>query len=302
MSAERDTTRIVRSWLQVDEHESADRVLEIVLAGLDAAPQRRSWWPTWRFATMNNIRIAIAAAAVVIVAVIGYSLLPGTGGVGGRATPAPSATPTAPVPSPEPTPIPFSSTPATGVLEPGSIVLDGAFPLAIVFDVPAGWSRQGSPELADLAAVHKVRGNSSPAWSSWTTIANVYADPCHALSGPLNPPVGATVDDLVTALTGMAGFVSTNPTDVTVDGFAGKRFQLSNTIDPAAAGCDDSVWLSLWQPSSGGATGAVPGATTMQFWVLDVRGTRLVMFTEAYDATSAEIAESVGILESVRFQ
>jgi hypothetical protein len=118
----------------------------------------------------------------------------------------------------------------------------------------------------------------------------------------MNPPVGASVDDLVTALTGMAGFESTNPTDVTVDGFAGKRFQLSNTIDPAAAGCDDSVWLSLWQPSSGGATGAVPGATTMQFWVLDVRGTRLVMFTEAYNATPAEIAESVGILESVRFQ
>lgn len=100
----------------------------------------------------------------------------------------------------------------------------------------------------------------------------------------------------------MAGFASSKPTDVTVDGFAGKRFQLSNTINPGTAGCDDSVWLSLWEPSSGGQTGAVPGATTMQFWVLDVRGTRLVMFTEAYNATQAEIAESVHILESVRFE
>ena len=31
MSAERDTTRIVRSWLRTDEHESADRVLDTVL-------------------------------------------------------------------------------------------------------------------------------------------------------------------------------------------------------------------------------------------------------------------------------
>ena len=42
MSTDRDTTRIVRSWLRTDEHESADRVLDNVLALLDATPQRRS--------------------------------------------------------------------------------------------------------------------------------------------------------------------------------------------------------------------------------------------------------------------
>ena len=41
MSTDRDTTRIVRSWLQTDEHESADRVLDAVLDQLDATPQRR---------------------------------------------------------------------------------------------------------------------------------------------------------------------------------------------------------------------------------------------------------------------
>ena len=62
MSAERDTTRIVRSWLRTDEHESADRVLDDVLALLtrphSAAPDGRRggsptctptpswrWWP-----------------------------------------------------------------------------------------------------------------------------------------------------------------------------------------------------------------------------------------------------------------
>ena len=50
MDTERDVTRIVRSWLRTDEHESADRVLDNVLALLDATPQRRSWWPARRIA------------------------------------------------------------------------------------------------------------------------------------------------------------------------------------------------------------------------------------------------------------
>src|SRR3970040_1990973 len=84
MSTERDMTRIVRSWLRTDEHESADRVLDHVLAQLNATPQRRSWWPARRIADMNNVaKLAIAAAAVVVVAVVGINLLPAGGGVGG---------------------------------------------------------------------------------------------------------------------------------------------------------------------------------------------------------------------------
>ena len=49
MSTDRDTTRIVRSWLQTDEYESADRVLDAVLDQLDTTPQRRAtWWPARR--------------------------------------------------------------------------------------------------------------------------------------------------------------------------------------------------------------------------------------------------------------
>ena len=49
MSTDRDTTRIVRSWLQTDEYESADHVLDAVLDRLDTTPQRRStWWPARR--------------------------------------------------------------------------------------------------------------------------------------------------------------------------------------------------------------------------------------------------------------
>lgn len=40
MSTDRDTTRIVRSWLEMDESDCADRVLGAVLDRLDTTPQR----------------------------------------------------------------------------------------------------------------------------------------------------------------------------------------------------------------------------------------------------------------------
>ena len=75
MSTDRDTTRIVRSWLRTEEHESADRVLDAVLDHLDTTPQRRfTWWPARRFSHMNNTaKLALVAAVFVVAALLGYN-------------------------------------------------------------------------------------------------------------------------------------------------------------------------------------------------------------------------------------
>ena len=77
MSSDRDvTTRIVRSWLHEDAHEDADRILNLVLDEIDTTPQRSPSWLARRFPPMNsNMRIALAVAAVVAIAIIGVSLL-----------------------------------------------------------------------------------------------------------------------------------------------------------------------------------------------------------------------------------
>jgi hypothetical protein len=99
-ASDRETERIVRSWLSEGTARLPDRVLDAVLDEVPSTPQRRAWWPAWRSERMNNtLRIAIAAAAVLVIAFIAINILPGfSGGIGGPAvSPTPSPTPTAAV-------------------------------------------------------------------------------------------------------------------------------------------------------------------------------------------------------------
>ena len=91
MSTDRETTRVVRSWLEEGVTALPDRVLDIVLDQLPATPQRRSWWSAWRSNPMNTYtKLLAAAAAVLVVAVVGYQFLPRVGGPGTQPTVAPS--------------------------------------------------------------------------------------------------------------------------------------------------------------------------------------------------------------------
>lgn len=95
MTTEHDPrTRIVLSWLREDAHENAERVLLRALDEVDTTPQRRSRWPAWRTDRMNTYaKLIAAAAAVLVVAFVGYRFLPGNGGIGGQPTITPSPSP-----------------------------------------------------------------------------------------------------------------------------------------------------------------------------------------------------------------
>ena len=126
MSTDRETTRVVRSWLEEGVTRLPDRVLDAVLDQVPATPQRRSWWPPRTFTDVNrHAQAAIAVATVLVVAVVAYSLLPG------RAMP-PGGQPT---PTPQPTEVP--RIPATGLIEPGTYRM-GIGPYFLV-TVPPGW-------------------------------------------------------------------------------------------------------------------------------------------------------------------
>jgi dipeptidyl aminopeptidase/acylaminoacyl peptidase len=101
MSADRDVTRTVRSWLRMDEHESANRVLANVLDLVDTTPQRRPLWRAWRKTLMTGTT-RFVAAGVILVAVVAvgtavYFSRPD--GPSAIPSPAASASPTQSVPA-----------------------------------------------------------------------------------------------------------------------------------------------------------------------------------------------------------
>ena len=75
----------------------SDRALQAALDEVHLTRQRRARWPAWRIFDMNStIRLAIGAAVVLVVAVIGLNFVP-TGSRGGRRP--------GRIPTPTPTPI-----------------------------------------------------------------------------------------------------------------------------------------------------------------------------------------------------
>lgn len=136
-------------------------------------------------------------------------------------------------------------------------------------------------------------------------VANVYADPCRWLTSALDPPVGPTVGDLATALMKQAGSDAVAPTDVTLDGYSGKKVELSIPGDVDTATCDEGDfgrWSPLADPSHYGPFTYGDGQHDTVY-IVDVDGTRWVIDTNYLPGTSkASLAELEHLVASIRFE
>lgn len=298
MSSDLDTTRIVRSWLRTDEHERADRVLENVLGLLDATPQRRAWWPARRFADMNSFaKLAIAIAAVVVVAVVGFSLLPGrdtgTGGTVASPSPTPTATPT-PSPSasaaasPSPRPLTIGTHPA----------VVGGVPLS--FTVPAGWMspRDGELGKGEYGEPDYIGIDLWP-----NAPDNVYADPC--AHTPLSPPPSATAAGIAAAVAAVPGTdLVSGPSSVDVGGRPAQHVVLTIRED---IGCDAHDAYLWYDESTGGARSGWRWAeglgATYRVWIIDVDGTLVWIDAYTFKGASPELDQEIQqVIDSIQFE
>ena len=283
MSTDRDVTRIVRSWLEEGATALPDRVLDEVLDRVPATPQRRAWWPARRLPYMNNaLKMAIATAAVVVVAVAGFSLVP-RDSVGGP-TPTPTSSPTV-----------ISSVPLNVNMQPGRYMTDGTdepvLPAGIQFTVPDGWHNAGwAIEKADVQV-------------SFWAIGNTYRDPCKSVSTALVPPLGPTVGEFVSALQAQAGTKVDSTTPVTVGGHSGQLVELDWPAGVDVSKCEAGD-LRLWiapgsgDPSRGGGVGR-----HSTLWIVDVDGRREVIEVTSVPGsiTEAKRSEARSIVESITF-
>ena len=285
MTTERDPrTPIVLSWLRQDAHENAERVLLRALDEVDTTQQRRSWWPAWRSNPLTNpIRLAVAAAAGLVIAVVGLRFLP-TAPITGTPTIMPASQQTAATPLP--TPSPAVEDLHDGPLEAGRyrITVPGTDVDAIV-TLGAGWSGGGEGP----ASSPWFFGSTSGSMSFWT-VGDVGTDACDPFGTLPDPAVGPTVDELVAALAAQQNSDTTAPESVTVGGHAGQRLEIrpSETAD-----CDVTWWVvSSDEPGRGAQRGEpIPDA----LYAIDVDGQRIVIvaFVMGQDAVFDDILASM---------
>lgn len=183
--------------------------------------------------------------------------------------------------------------PVEGDLAAGSYSLSD-FPVAITFDIPpveppAVWF-VCSPSPVEQA----VCKESTPAAVSAVTfqiVDNVVAGCSDQETAELlDPPVGPSVDDLVTAISSLEGYEATAPMDITVSGFEGKEF----TLTAVTHGCG-ATWATADR-----VTGMGTGESNL-LRILDVDGVRVVI-SGAYRTPDAAVAAVEHVMDSVQIE
>jgi hypothetical protein len=304
MSTDRDTTRIVRSWLQTDEYESADRVLDAVLDELDTTAQRHTtWWLARRFPFMNTTaKLVAAAAAVIVAAFLGFNYLVAPNiGAGELGDPTPLPTVAEPsVAEPSPSTEEF-------LLDEGPFVLTsplGGPPITVTIPAPGWYGEPGSGTL--IKNDHGDPPDGAAMIGPWYGELYVYGDPCQWSTTRPDAPA-TTVDEVVAALTAQASRDASAPVDITVGGYDGKSITLHVPDDAVFSECDQDTfgsWATAESPPSAGPDRYHQGPGQIdELWIVDVDGEVMVIDAMYGDETPAEhVAELRAIVDSMTFE
>lgn len=248
---------------------------------------------------MNNaLRIAVAAVAVIVVAVLGFQLLSGPD-PGSQATPTPTPTlALTPMPTPAATlasgPADFAAVPDGAALEAGTYLFSRLAPLQVTFTIPDGWAR-GTWDWV-LFSDEDIK-----AYLAADEVENLFTHPCEQTLELMNPPVGPAVDDLAAALAAMPAVTFSAPTDIVMDGYPGVELRYVPGSAGDCSGRDPYLWP--W-PGTADRQPAPIGDEAFTVRIVDADGTRLVITTRvpATGVPPARLAELDAILESFQIE
>ena len=293
MTTNREMERIVQSWLQPGLTTLTDDVLDPVLDQLPATPQRRPLWSPRRSRHVGSFaKFALAAAAVLVVAVVGINLASRSG------LPDVAAPTLMPSVLPSQSAVPATSAPEfapdSGPIDPGRYRWTwpgGEVSLAM----PRGWI--GNAEGMGKHAGTQAEIGFGP-WLPGTAedVNYVYADACD--SADQLAPIGPTLDDLVTALEDQAG------TDAVTSMFSagpavGWRVEIREAAGLDRSSCRFGLEgpLQVWP----GWFALAPGYWGVVY-AFDVNGERVVFVAGlGPTATDADVAEVDAIVGSFEF-
>ena len=283
MTDDRSLERAARSWLEEGPTLAPDRPVEAALALIETTRQERDLRIPWRYQPMNNsLRLALGAAAVVVVALVGVTLLPSLTSPGPEVTLSPTST-AAPAPSP-------TVLLREGPLTAGTYITSSAFPVSVTVTVPDGW---GALRVGSTVTVLETE----EAFLSFWIVQDAGRDPC-SLGGVEDSPVGPTAADLASALADAPGFDAPDPVQMSIGGLDALYTEL---VGPLAECAEPEP--ELWRAPDGSCRciGGVVGR--FRLWIVDVDGTRLVVDVQdggATEISEAALAELQAIIESLQ--
>ena len=274
----------------LDEYEGntplPDAVRQAIRAELPTTKQGGPPWRPMRYIHMSsNVRLGLAAAAVVVLAIIGVGLLRPGPNIG---NPTPTVTPS------------LSAQPSAGPLAAGTYLMSDAkfTQVPYRFTVPEGWAI-----TSDGFVIKHQDENTEVGFAFWE-VTHIFGNACH-WSGTLVAVGGTSLDSFASALAAQEEQRVSGPIDTQLGGYPAKRVDLEEPSGfdySACDGVDDLV--RLWPDVGGDLNGgwrARPGQID-SVYVLDVNGKRIVVDAWQFPRTSAEdITEIEGIVASIRF-
>lgn len=174
-------------------------------------------------------------------------------------------------------------------------------PVRVSFSVPSGWLFSATNQQSSVV----MNAQATTAFG-WFTVNDLAPDPCHWQNGMVEPPIGPSVDDLLGALEHLSGYVASGPVSETLGGLPAQRLLLTPTFDEATCDQGHSA-LGLYLPGVGGSGNNITNfilyaGGKMTLWVLEVRGTRLLVLswtrTPGVGVTAPDVR---AIARSIRF-
>jgi hypothetical protein len=308
-----DVELVLREFLADDGIAAPDYILDVVEDRISRQRQQRTWRLLWRLPMNPLFKLTAAAAAVLILAVVGWNLLPGPNGPGVGSSPTPGLTP-----SPEPTasaggsPTPIACEDGlpgcAGRLDAGAYS-SVHFEPGFGFTVPQGWKN-----VIDTPSIFKLDPpailDSRDAYILMWSMAEIANQPTCDGPGVPVPGTGERVEDWILYLANHPGLNVTAPASPIARGSV-----TGQAIDVQV----DATWTGGC-PANGGAKvvnfildhdsqarDVIYGATSdsrMHLEFLDVGGTTVIVqvYTPTSDGGYADAMAKVRpILESMNF-
>ena len=313
MNRQPDVELVLRDYFADDGFFAPNHVLDVVEERIAGQPRRLAWRLRGRPFLNAQLKLAAGIAALLVIGIVGWQLLPRSNGVGG---PEPTATPivtSAPTPTVAPTSAGVQDVPDSGAtLSPGRWRFHPAADIvhvSVVADVPAGWLAVDQQHgLENVAAT-----NSAPSGIAILFEApahGIFSDPCHwdldgtgTFDQEGDVKIGRKVIDLVNALRANKSFTSSKARAVSFGSYSGQQLELALPADLDPATCDAE------KGSEGGFYRIMPDTIYAQgpanIWdmsIVDIAGSRLVAILEYFPGTAPDkVAEARAIIESLEF-